>query len=96
MKSEKLHISESTDFNNLSISKDVFKLTCCWDTDNVEPFLWRLDSLVSSIVNDLKDLRVLDLSNLKGIKQFIFHGTSFMERLVNLSINCIYHYLLNL
>lgn len=91
MKSEKLHISESTDFNNLSISKDVFKLTCCWDTDNVEPFLWRLDSLVSSIVNDLKDLRVLDLSNLKGI-----NNSYFMERLVNLSINCIYHYLLNL
>lgn len=76
MKSEKLYISESTNFNNLNISKDVFKLTCYWDTDNVEPFLWRLDSLVNSILDGLKVLRVLDLSNLKGIKQFIFHGTS--------------------
>ena len=76
MKSEKLYISESTNFNNLNISKDVFKLTCYWDTDNVESFLWRIDSLVNSILDGLKVLRVLDLSNLKGIKQFIFHGTS--------------------
>ena len=76
MKSEKLYISESTDFNNLNISKDVFKLTCYWNTDNVEHFLWRLNSEICSIVNNLETLRILDLSNLKGIKQFIFHGSS--------------------
>lgn len=77
MKSETIYISESTDFNNLNISKDVFKLTCYWANNIItEQFLWDSLSFVSSIVKDLKALRILDLSNLYGFKQFILDGTN--------------------
>ena len=77
MKSETIYISESIDFNNLNISKDVFKLTCYWENSIIiERFLWDSQSLVSSMVKDLQALRILDLSNLYGFKQFILDGTN--------------------